>query len=312
MNWHGVFTNSASLGVGGFIARAVLTYLVLLILVRAMGQREVAQLTALDFIIAITIGSIFAATLSSAQNGWWQPTTTAIALVLIKIATNWLGMKSEWFNRLVKGEPITIIKDGKIQEDAMRKGMVTSDVLMEELRKRKAFSLADVELAILEPSGTITVEKKQRNQTVTLKDMGMAPSEQFFPAFLVKEGRILHDNLQESGVTEAWLRSQLASMGVDDIGQVFIAQLSTKGSLFIDTFNDEGTHKKDVSKDMILSSLTKLQGDFETFSIETEDQQAKAMYSQLGEQAAQVHQQLMQIWSDKISYLQQKTESHLI
>ncbi len=294
---------SAALGVGGVFLRGILAYVTLNVMVRAMGQREVQQLTAVDFVVGITIGSIFAAALADPKTALWPSIISVAALVATKLMVAYLGMKHQRFSRLTSGEPVTLIKDGKIQEGALRKGLVTMDSLMEQLRKRKAFNLADVEFAILEPSGSVTVMKKTEHQPVTRKDLQVGLGSSWYPAFLVKEGRILHDNLKEVGLSEAWLQGQLANMGVTDLDEVFVAQLSTTGSLYVDTYEDEGPLKKSISKDLILSKVQKLSGDFALFAEDTADPKAREMYERMSRKARHVYTSLAHIWADKAAIL---------
>lgn len=296
--WTAVFGPASSLSPLGFVLRAAVVYAALLIMVRSLGQREVGRLNAFDFVVAIVIGSVFAAPLSSAEQNLWGAVAAVGAIVVLRFVNGWLAIHFPWFARLTGGEPVVLIKDGRIQEDAMTRGHLSLDALMAELRKRQIFNLEDVELAILEPTGHVTALKRKEVQPVTGKDLALDGKSQRFPAFLLREGRILRDNLQAAGLTEGWLREQLSSMDIP-LEDVFAAQLSTTGQLYVDRRSDEAPVQEDVTRDLIVSQLRKAESQLQQLAAEGAGE-GTAPYRELAEETAAIRDDLVRVWEDRL------------
>lgn len=279
-----------------FILRAIITYWILLMVTRLMSQRVIADMQTFDFVVVITIGSIAATALTDPRITMWTPLLAALVFVANHVVNAEIALRSKWFSRKTGGEPVVLVKDGQIQEENMAKSRLVIDDLMEQMRLRNVFNLSDVELAIMEANGSITVMKKRSAQPITLKDLGQKRGPQRFPAFLIVDGRVLHDNLEAAGLGRAWLNQKLAERGIHDPAQVFVAQLSSGGTLFLDTYDDREPADLDVSKDLILTRLHKLEADFTNFAMETNDQEAKVLYSQLSEESREVAASLASIW----------------
>lgn len=225
------------------LIRSVLSFILLLLLTRIMGKKQISQLTFFDYCVSITIGSI-AADMSVDQNVKIINGLTSLAIWgIFPILLSFVGLKSRKFQQITDGKPAIIIKHGMVLEESMKKNHLTIDELMLLLREKDVFKLSDVEMAILETNGELSVLKKTSQQPVTPQMIRMVLKEEEAPTLLILDGQILHKNLSVLGYTEDWLIQELKKLGASNIQEVFLAQVDSNGKFYID-FYDEGKNSK--------------------------------------------------------------------
>ncbi|HEX3031058.1 MAG TPA: DUF421 domain-containing protein [Bacillota bacterium] len=212
-------------------------FLVLTLLSRLMGRKLVSQMTTFDFAAAITIGAISGVYAVSGTKGYYILLSLVIFAVLV-ILSGFLTLNSVPARKLLVGEPVVMIENGKIQEHNMAKVRYNSDNLLTQLREKGIFELSEVEYAILETNGELSVLKKSQSLPVTPKDLHLSTAYHGIPALLVREGHILSENLARNKLTHEWLYNQLAAHNIRDLNTVFLASLSTDGTLFTDLRED--------------------------------------------------------------------------
>lgn len=221
------------------IIRSFISFFALLILVRLMGKQQVAQLTFFDYVTGITIGSI-ASTLSVQVN---ENTTATLAgmgvWTLLAILLAYLGMHNVWVRKVVDGEATVIIENGKILEEHLMRIRIPMDEVISELRTQGVFNIADVEFAMFEPSGKISIQKKSQKQPLTPKDLNLPTQYDGLPTNLIMDGIVLGDALQSLKLSKAWLRHQLSKQNIQDIADISLAQLDTSGNLYVDLKGDK-------------------------------------------------------------------------
>lgn len=219
------------------ITYPIIIYIILIILARIIGRKLLGQLTFFDFVSGITLGTVAGSFVTTEVQGYYVILSLAIFTIMV-ILSGYITLKSMTIRNLIIGEPITLIKNGKIYEDNMRKIRYNQDILMMQLRERDIFDLEEVVDAILEPHGRLSVLKKSKDQPVTLKDLNIFTPNKGLPTELVKEGRILEHNLRKHNISHEWLFNQLSAKSVQRIEEVFLASLSSEGKLFIDLISD--------------------------------------------------------------------------
>ena len=205
-----------------------------------MGRKEISQMTFFNFVSAISIGTIGGSLVIndalSIRNGiialvGWTAFTLAIAF---------LDIKSKKSRKLIEGEPIIVIKNGMVMENALRKTQLDIDALKVMLRKKSVFSLKDVEYAIFETDGKVSVMKKETKMPVTKSDMNFHQKNKIFPLAteVVSDGVINTNNLSRLNLNQQWLDQQLQQSGIQSISDVFYAEIQTDGTLYIDKRDD--------------------------------------------------------------------------
>lgn len=220
--------------------RLVLAFVVLFIMTRIMGRKEISQITFFNFVSAIAIGSItanFAVNSNiSMQNGvlaiaGWGIFTLMMAFIDIKFKSA---------RKITTGEPIIIIKDGSIMENSLRKTRLDMDSLSAMLREKDVFSLKDVDYAIFETSGKLSVLKKENKLPLTKGDMNIPIPYKVYPTAtgVISDGIVNSNNLSRLHLDNNWLEDQLRNAGINSLSEVFYAEVQPDGSLYIDSKDD--------------------------------------------------------------------------
>ncbi len=223
------------------LLRLVLTFFLLLLMARLMGRKEISQMTFFNFISAIAIGSISANFAMSqditVRNGVIAITSWAIFTLLL----GFLDIKSKGARKLIKGDPLIVIKNGKIMENALRNARLDIDSLTTLLRQKNVFSIADVDYAIFETNGKLSVMKKENNQSATKGDLNVAsttPKLYSIATEVISDGTINRKNLNDLNLNINWLEQQTHQAGIKSLDQVFYAELQPDGTLYIDKKDD--------------------------------------------------------------------------
>ncbi|MFB5067438.1 MAG: YetF domain-containing protein [Candidatus Wallacebacter cryptica] len=232
--WQGQHT---TLSVWAWILRAVVMFFWLLLISKLMGQRLVGRLTLMDFVISITIGSIAANPLANKTDNLIGPMTTIAVLGLMHIIITYIGLLNPHLRRVVQDEPIILVKDGQILYEMLRKTRFNIDDLMFELRIKNYPNPHDIEFAILEPNGQISIIPKSQFRPITPSDLGIATEYEGMPTVLVEDGNIVEDNLRENHLTETWVLEQLKTNQIQDLRDVTLMALDTKGRIYISQKN---------------------------------------------------------------------------
>lgn len=208
-------------------------FLWLLIVTKLMGQREVAQLNLFDFIVSISIGGLVSGPLFNPRAGLKGALINVGLLGILNIALAFLSLKNPKFRRIVQEEPIILIQNGKILEDMMRKTRFNLDDLLTDLRLRNIPNISDVEFAILESNGKLSIIPKSQARPVTPGDLKISTEYEGMPTVLIEDGNIVEDNLRDNHLTKEWLFQELRAQGIKDLDNVMAAILDTKGTLFV-------------------------------------------------------------------------------
>lgn len=192
--------------------KVICLYFVILVIFRLMGKREIGELSVFDLVVNIMIAELAVLCIEESSSFTLiQALVPIFLLAFIQIIMAQLSLKSKKFRDLVDGSPTVIIKNGKIDEAAMRKQRYNFDDLLQQLREKNVRNIADVEFAILEPSGKLSVFEKENNRMdgeITLP--------------LIIDGEIQRDHLERIEKTEDWLRKKLRRKGYGegDIGRI--------------------------------------------------------------------------------------------
>ena len=195
--------------------RVVIIYIIVLFAMRLMGKREIGQLQPFELAIAIMIADLAAVPMADLG----LPITSGIipifALLVMHLLISYINMKSIFARQVICGKPKILIFRGKIDEKAWKKEGVTINELQERLRGENIFNIADVEYAILETSGQISVVQKPDKRTTIPADFNILPKYEGIPYDLVIDGKIMTDNLKAIGKDYNWLKKQVEKFGIN-------------------------------------------------------------------------------------------------
>lgn len=183
------------------IFRLLLTFLILLVLTRIMGRKEISQMTFFNFVSAIAIGTLGASLAIDSSISIQNGLIALIGWTVFTVAMGVITLKSKTLRKAVDGIPHVVIRKGKIMDAELRKVRLDLDTLNLLLRKKNAFSISEVEYAIFETDGTLSVMKKEKNQPITKGDSPVSlPQNQFaIPVTVIQEGEILPEFKGSSG-----------------------------------------------------------------------------------------------------------------
>ena len=211
--------------------RSILLYIIVLIVMRLMGKREIGQLQPFQLAISILIADL--ASIPMAETG--IPITNGIipilVLLVMHLIISMINLKSNRAREIICGKPRILIYRGKIDEKALKQERFSINELEEKLRSNNIMNLGDVEYAILETSGEVTVVQKPNKRNTIPEDFGIIPEYEGLSYDLIVDGKTMTDNLQKIGKNYEWLRKQVEKFGAKP-EEIFIATIDGKGQFF--------------------------------------------------------------------------------
>lgn len=211
--------------------RTIILYLVVLIVMRLMGKREIGQLQPFELAISIMIADLASVPMSELGIPITNGIIPILALLVMYMIISLLNMKSVNIRKIMSGQPSLLIYRGRIDEKVLKKERITINELQERLRGNNIFNLSDVEYAILETNGDVTVIPKPEKKNLTPQDFNMKPEYEGIPYDLVVDGKIMKENLKTIGRDEIWLEKQLKKFDVNS-SNTLIATIDGKGNFF--------------------------------------------------------------------------------
>ncbi len=225
------------------LLRSIVTFIGLLCLALLMGRKQLSQITFFDYIVGITIGSIAAVLVVDRTINIFDGAIAIVSWSIMPIIVGYIAMKSIRFRVLVDGEPKVVIQSGVIINKNMLKEKYNMGDLLMQLRDKGVFDISEVDYAILEPNGTLSVLKKQQNNTVTLNDINISTDNPGLFTELVIDGKVIEKHLESIGKDTLWLENQLKSKNVPSIDMVVFAGYQSNSGLYISLKNDlDGIH----------------------------------------------------------------------
>lgn len=273
------------------LLRSVAFFIIVLILVRLMGKRQPAGLTPFNYVTYGVIAFITSLVILNVVNNIAFGLVALVVWTMLPIALDLAAMKSKWLHDWINGKPTTLIKQGKVMEENLAQVRLTGEELLRELRAKDVFRLADVEFAIMEPTGAVNVMLKADKKPLTPHDIGKQVSPQTEPQTVILDGNVMDESLANMGLNKNWLETQLAGIGVS-LDNVFIGQIDTIGDLYVDLYDDAIQMPQPKVKELLYANLEKCQADLLTYALETKDTGAKDMYDKNAEKLEQLIKKL--------------------
>ncbi|WP_041695321.1 DUF421 domain-containing protein [Alicyclobacillus acidocaldarius] len=216
-----------------FPLRALVLYLIVMVALRIMGKREIGQLSVFDLVVSIMIAELSTLPMEDRRVPIWEAVISIGSLVCFQLAVALLQMKSHRFRHWIEGEPSVLIAHGRICDREMRRIRYTVHDLLTQLREQGYADVADVEFAILETSGQLSVVPKPEARPLTPRDLGIRAEDGGPSLTVVVDGKPVQSALEQLGQDEAWLREQLRLRG-RELERVFYARVNGRGEWWID------------------------------------------------------------------------------
>ncbi len=241
------------------LIRTIAIYFVVFLIMRMMGKREIGKLSVLDLVISVMVAEIAVIVIEDTDRSMWDGIVPMLVLLGIQVGTAFLSMSNRKIRLLFDGTPSVIVDKGKINRDVMRKQRYNLDDLLLQLRENKITSIADVEFAILETSGKLSVIPKAQDEDSDSGEDGennrlsssgsaergkedAASSKLIPPGFryeilpipLIMDGKVQDENLNKIEKTRFWLKNAIQEQGAHDFKEVFLCTIDHRGKLFVD------------------------------------------------------------------------------
>ena len=190
--------------------RTILLYLVMVLVIRLMGKRQIGQMEPSEFVVAIMVANL--ATIPMEDDGialfaGLVPICTILGLELL---LSYLNLKSSRLRKLLCGKPVILIENGKLVQENLRRTRVTLDELTGHLREKDVLDITTVQYAILETDGNLSVFPYPKERPASAKDAGIQAKQQFLPVTIVEDGYFSRENLKKAGKDESWLKQVLS------------------------------------------------------------------------------------------------------
>ena len=190
--------------------RVIIIYLLVLIVIRLMGKREIGQMQPFELVIAIMIADLASVPMSDIGIPITNGIVPILALLFIQLIISIVNLKSMNIRKVLCGVPSILIYRGRIDEKTLRKEKLTVNELQEKLRQSNVFNIGEVEYAILETNGQVTVIQKPEKRNTIPADFGIKPKYEGIPYDLVIDGKIMYENLKKIKKDYKWLKKQTA------------------------------------------------------------------------------------------------------
>ncbi|MRH44315.1 DUF421 domain-containing protein [Aquibacillus halophilus] len=221
------------------IGRIVTIVPLLLFVTIFMGKRAIGELPIFDFLIILTLGAVVGADIADPSISHFPTAVAIVALgIFQRVIASW-KISNRKLGRMITFEPTVVVKDGKILDENLRRIRYSIDNVLQMLRQKDVFDLNDVDTAIIEANGELSVFKMSHKNTVTLEDMGISKNTASLALPVIMEGTIYHDVLNQYNLNQTWLNQQLEMRNVKSINDVLFASVNNKLEFHISLKNEK-------------------------------------------------------------------------
>lgn len=218
---------------GSVFIRSIVTIVVLFLLAKVMGKKQISQLNLFDYIVGITIGSVAADISLDLNKSFLDGVICMLVFGLTGALVSYVTLKSIKLRRFFTGTPSIIIENGKIIEEGLKKVKFDINDLMEELRGAGYFNIDAVAYAVMETNGKISFLPKDEEKPVTKKDMDLKIIPSSLVANIIIDGKIMMNNLKAMNKDEKWLSHELKVLGYKDLDEILLATLDSNDKIMV-------------------------------------------------------------------------------
>jgi len=214
-------------------ARAVILFLIVMIVIRVMGKRQIGELQPYELVLAIMIAELAAVPMENREIPLLHGIIPILTLLLLQVGITFVSLKNDKLRGIITGSPSILIENGKIIESELKKLRYNLSDLLEQMRLKNFHNIADVEYAILETSGQLSIIPKSQKRPVIPEDLNIPTPYEGLTLPVIMDGNIKLDNLQKLNLDVVWLNAELNKFNISSTKEVLLASLDTKGELFI-------------------------------------------------------------------------------
>ncbi|ODM24767.1 hypothetical protein A7W90_00215 [Clostridium sp. Bc-iso-3] len=214
------------------VVRTLILYLIVVFIMRIMGKRQIGQLQPFELVIAIMISELAALPMQDIGIPLINGIIPILTLLFAQITLSFIGLKNPHARAIICGRPTILIQNGKINEAQLRKEMYSLNDLLEQLRIKDIQNIADVEFALLETNGQLSVIPKSQKRPVTPQDLNISTQYEGLSMDIIIDGDISYENLKLANLDINWLKDTLSKFGINNPKDVLFASLDSEGNLY--------------------------------------------------------------------------------
>ena len=207
------------------VIRTLILYAFIIVAIRLMGKRQISDMQPSELVVTLVVSDIASLPMQNTS----QPLLPVMVLVALEILTSVIMMKSRRFRRLVCGNPVVVIEDGKLLQGQLRRLRMTTEDLFAQLRQQNIFSLADVQYCIVETNGMVSVLEKPQHWIPDAEEMGVAIEDNKLETVVISDGKLLRDGMELCQTDSEQVKRLLEESGVR-AEEVFLMTLDGKGN----------------------------------------------------------------------------------
>ncbi len=219
---------------------------------RIIGKKQISELTFYDYINGITLGSIAGILATDLNQRTWHHFLGLFIFAALTFLMQYISLKSRPAQKLIEGEPLVLIHQGKILEKNMEKARFNIGDLQSGLRKKNIFDIREIHYALLETDGSISVIPNANKKTLKPEDLNLPGQEESIAVELIVDGKIIQSNLKQNGLSNEWLENKLKENNINKIEDVILANFNpVDKSIYFDLKDDKpGKDTIDISDDI--------------------------------------------------------------
>ncbi|MBQ2696793.1 MAG: DUF421 domain-containing protein [Clostridia bacterium] len=215
------------------LVRTVILYILVVLALRLMGKRQIGQLQPSELVIAMMLSELAAIPVENVGTPLLTGVIPIFTLIIAETTFSYLTLKNRKLRKFLSGSPTVLIAKGQILEKEMERLRFNIDDLMEELRSNGYPNILEIEYAIIESNGSLSVIPKSNKRPLTPEDINISPQYEGIPFLLISDGVIDTEALKNAGVTVDWLLRHLNKFDIHNIEDVFIASVDSAGKFFV-------------------------------------------------------------------------------
>lgn len=212
--------------------RTLILFTLVVIAIRLMGKRQVGKLQPYELVIIVLIADLAAVPMENIGIPLISGIIPILTLLFAEVTISYISLKNERLRGIVSGRPSVLVENGKIVESELSKLRYNVNDLLEQLRTKNFPNIADIEFAILETSGEVSVIPKSQKRPLNPADLKIPTRYEGIPMTLIIDGYVFENNLAKINLSVEWLKRELQKFGIHDFKQVLLASLDTEGNLF--------------------------------------------------------------------------------
>lgn len=212
--------------------RTLILFLIVVVVMRAMGKRQIGQLQPFELAVAIMISELAAVPMQDTGIPLVNGIVPIITLLVAQIILSLISLKSPKARNIICGKPNILIENGKINEVNLRKELYTMNDLLEQLRIKGTSNILDVEYAILETNGQLSIIPKSQKRPLTPEDIKIDTHYEGIPLDLVIDGDINYNNLKKANLDEKWLMKELNNWGITNTKDALFVSMDSSGKIY--------------------------------------------------------------------------------